>query len=82
MIKLSIKDKLELDKKKDYEGILSLRQNDDGSVTLIMEDNDKIVWSIAGLKTDGTLIRYECLPDDIGLQVDDDDGEKIIESEE
>lgn len=71
MIKLSIKGKPELKKEKEYKGILSLRQNHDGSVSLNMEDEKypNHPWNILSIESNGTLYKCTALPHDIGLQV-------------
>lgn len=82
MIELSIKNKPEPRKKKVYGGILSLRQNYDGSITLNMEDGryPNHPWNILSMESNGTIYRCGALPNDIGLQVDSD-GKILIQGE-
>lgn len=81
MMNLSIKGKPESEKKI-CKGILSLQQNGDGSVSLKMDDEKypRHPWSLFLINSDGTFKRCNALPDNIGLQVNDDG--KIVESEE
>lgn len=79
MIRLSIKNQEEPTKEKECEGVLRLKQKENGDVDLIMEDQDGCEWYIVKIRTNGTLMKHECLPDYIGLQVDSDG--KIIEGD-
>ena len=79
MINLRIQGEAKVEKST-FEGTLYLEQRGNGDVDLIMVDVGGATWDIIRLETNGTIIRYEDLPDNIGLQVDEDG--RIILSEE
>ncbi len=79
MIKFNIRNESD-PKGKEFKGALYLEQRGNGDVDLIMVDVGGATWNIIRLETNGTIIRYEDLPDNIGLQVDEDG--RIILSEE
>lgn len=80
MIKLSVKGSTH--KKKEHIGVLSLRDNGDGSIILVMKDRiyPDYSWNLLGIRSDGTFNRCKSLPDGIGLQVNDEG--QIKESKE
>ena len=84
MIKLNIKNESESKVEKEFKGVLSLKKCNDGSIALTMLDEkdprEFLSWLLLTIRSDGSFYRCENLPDDIGLQVDDDG--RIIESEE
>ena len=76
MIGLSIKG--EPESQKEFEGVVYLEQDMD-EIDLMIEDKSGETWLILSLRSDGTIKKRIGMPNDIGLQVDDNG--KIMEGE-
>lgn len=65
---------------KEFKGVVYLEQNKHGDIDLKTDIPNDPDWYILTLKFNGTIEKCESLPDNIGLQVDDNG--RIIESGE